>query len=127
MPRVLVVDDAPLFREYLTALLERAGIAADSVSNAQSALARLERESYDAVVTDVMMPDMDGVEFVRALRARRPDLPIVVATGCAADLRGPVSNVLAAYGVHATLDKSIPWRHLADTILSACGSASRSI
>ena len=120
MPRVLVVDDAPMFREYLATMLGRIGVVADLVGDARTALARLEHHSYDAVITDVMMPDMDGIEFVRALHARLPNLPIVVATGCAADLRGPLANVLSAYGVKATLDKSMPWRHFADAVLDAC-------
>jgi CheY-like chemotaxis protein len=122
MPKVLIVDDAPLFRDYLATLLSRHGLTVELVEDAREALKRLEQGSYDVVVTDVMMPQMDGVEFVREVRARLPHLPIVVATGAAGPMRGPLARILGHFGVTTTLDKSIPPRQFAEVVLQACRS-----
>jgi two-component system, NtrC family, response regulator AtoC len=78
--RVLLVDDDRALATVLQALIEQAGVACDSVPNADAALAALEREPYDVVITDLRMPGMDGMELLRRVNARFPDLPVIVIT-----------------------------------------------
>ncbi|HEX5832092.1 MAG TPA: sigma-54 dependent transcriptional regulator, partial [Gemmatimonadaceae bacterium] len=78
---LLVVDDDPLQRRLLQATLERPGrVRVEAAGSAEEALARLERGRVDAILTDLAMPGMDGVELVRHARRLDPALPIVVAT-----------------------------------------------
>ena len=64
---VLVVDDDESIRTMLLAVLRRAGFAADAAANAAEALSRLDTTNYSAVVLDVVMPGVSGIEVIRHL------------------------------------------------------------
>ena len=80
MFHILMVDDDKNTRLYFRALLEGAGYTVSSASNGAEALEVLERELVDLVVLDVMMPEMDGYEFTRALRESDNDLPVLMVS-----------------------------------------------
>ncbi|HSJ20714.1 MAG TPA: response regulator transcription factor [Nocardioidaceae bacterium] len=79
-PRVLVVDDDPAVRTSLRRSLEFNGYAVALAGDGAEALASIGQSSPDALVIDVMMPRLDGLETTRALRAAGNDLPILVLT-----------------------------------------------
>jgi putative two-component system response regulator len=81
--RILVVDDEPKICEFLGILLGREGYQTDSAFNAADALAQIERNSYDLVLTDLKMPGMDGFELITRLKKLRPELPVIMITGYA--------------------------------------------
>jgi len=78
MSRILVVDDDPHIREVVCFALEKAGHAVTCVGSGEAALAALEQSAVDAVVLDVVLPEMDGLDVVRRLRARGDDHPPVL-------------------------------------------------
>src|SRR5262245_55970164 len=69
--RLVVVDDLPYVREALAELLRAAGYHVVAVGSGPDALAVLEREAADLLLTDLYMPEMNGWDLVRAVRARR--------------------------------------------------------
>ncbi len=79
-PRVLVVDDDRAVRESLRRSLEFNGYAVSLASDGAEALASIAGQLPDALVIDVMMPRLDGIETTRALRSTGNDLPILVLT-----------------------------------------------
>src|SRR3954463_13167188 len=79
-PRVLVVDDDRAVRESLRRSLEFNGYAVTLAADGAEALASIAGHSPDALVIDVMMPRLDGIETTRALRSAGNDLPILVLT-----------------------------------------------
>ncbi|MGZ3427673.1 MAG: response regulator, partial [Polyangia bacterium] len=81
--RILVVDDDAGNRETLTELLGLSGHDVVAAENGQDALARVARAErpFDVALVDLAMPDMDGVELARLLRARDPALRIALVTG----------------------------------------------
>jgi two-component system, OmpR family, response regulator MprA len=79
-PQVLVVDDDPAVRTSLRRSLEFNGYAVALAGDGAEALASIGQSSPDALVIDVMMPRLDGLETTRALRAAGNDLPILVLT-----------------------------------------------
>jgi len=79
-PRVLVVDDDRAVRESLRRSLEFNGYAVSLASDGAEALASIAGQIPDALVIDVMMPRLDGIETTRALRSAGNDLPILVLT-----------------------------------------------
>lgn len=80
--RVLVVDDVPDMAKTVSDMLEEGGFEATVCTDASSALKLLEAKPgrYDCVVTDLDMPDMDGVEFARAASTQDPKIPIILVT-----------------------------------------------
>ena len=76
---VLVVDDDHTVAEVVVTYLERAGLRAVHVDDGSSALATFEAESPDLVVLDLMLPDLDGLEVCRRLRATS-DVPVIMLT-----------------------------------------------
>jgi DNA-binding NtrC family response regulator len=83
--KILVVDDERIVRELTVEILRRSGYAPQGVGSARRALELLEQEEFDLVVSDVVMPEMSGVDLLDELRARRGDLPIVLMTGGSQD------------------------------------------
>lgn len=80
MARVLVVDDTSVDRRLVEELLRKGGFETETASHGLEALAALERDSFDLVVTDLQMPELDGLELVAAVRDRFPQVPIVLTT-----------------------------------------------
>jgi len=79
--RILIVDDEEQTRETLAELVSALGYETGSAANGQEAVAMLRRERYDLVLTDLLMPGMDGLDVVREIRAMTQDLPVLVITG----------------------------------------------
>lgn len=82
-PHILVVDDQPEIRQMVALCLKRAGYRIDSAGNAADAWRMLESEPYDAIVTDVMMPDEDGIQLLGRVHLRWPEMPVILMTGYA--------------------------------------------
>jgi len=82
--RVLIAEDDPIAGVVCARALSNAGYEPVVVSSGQEAIVRLHAERFDVVVADVMMPEMDGIELVRVMRAdeRLTRLPVLFLTGC---------------------------------------------
>ncbi|MCA9654105.1 MAG: sigma-54-dependent Fis family transcriptional regulator [Myxococcales bacterium] len=84
--RLLVVDDEPSMREFLTICLRRAGHEAEAVEGAAAALARLDERRFDLVITDLTMPGMSGMDLLRELGSRsEPPLVIMITAFATTD------------------------------------------
>ena len=80
MKRVAIVDDDRRTRRILQILIERLGLASAAFEDAESALASLAEESAVLVLTDLRMPGLDGIGFMRRLRALDANVPVIVLT-----------------------------------------------
>src|SRR5919198_1471909 len=78
--RVLVVDDEQSLRKVLAATLQREGYEVTVCEDGEEALSSLERDGADVVVTDLVMPRMDGLSLLRKVVSRHPDVPVIVIT-----------------------------------------------
>lgn len=81
MARILLIDDDVDFRTMLRRTLQRAGYEVAEAGNGQEALKQLNESSVDLVLTDIIMPDMEGVEIVMHLKRTRPELKVIVMSG----------------------------------------------
>jgi DNA-binding NtrC family response regulator len=82
-PRVLIVDDEPDMRENCSRILSRQGYACTTAGDGMAALAILERERPDLLLTDFKMPGMDGLALLRRAHELDPALPVIMITGFA--------------------------------------------
>ena len=82
MPRILLIDDDPALLEALSdALRFRMNAVVDTCHDGLEALERLSKTDYDAVVSDIKMPKMDGLTLLTKIRAFRPVTPVLLITG----------------------------------------------
>ena len=82
-PHILLVDDDKALLQALphTVALRIHGVQVDTADSAQGALALLEEQDYDAIVTDIKMPGMDGLELLARIQELRPAIPVLLITG----------------------------------------------
>jgi DNA-binding response OmpR family regulator len=78
--RLLIVDDDPSIHELVQAMLAGTRWQPDSVSSGEEGLARLQTDSYDVLLADILMPGMDGLALLSQLRSRHPSIPVVMMT-----------------------------------------------
>jgi EAL domain-containing protein (putative c-di-GMP-specific phosphodiesterase class I) len=79
--RVLLVDDDPDVLEVCAELLRESGHDVDTAADGFVAIERLREHSYDVIVSDIAMPGMDGLQFLRAVRGFDLDVPVILSTG----------------------------------------------
>lgn len=79
--RVLVVDDQEQMRNLVVALLSEQGHQCITAGNGSEALNKINQNKFDAVITDIVMPQMDGIALTKELLTLYPNLPIMVITG----------------------------------------------
>ncbi|MFH2036076.1 MAG: response regulator [Candidatus Zixiibacteriota bacterium] len=87
-PKVLLVDDEEDFREILSQRMQKRGLDTDEVGSGQAALDKVAENNYDAIVLDLAMPGMDGIETLEKLLKLKSDLQVIVLTGQATVAKG---------------------------------------
>jgi len=79
--RVLLVDDEKDFLDIMAERMEARGMDVTTTTSAEDALKMIQTESYDAVIMDFLMPEMDGFKALKLLKEAQPDLAIILQTG----------------------------------------------
>jgi len=87
--KILLVDDEKDFTEVLSERMETRGYSVEIVNSGPAAIKKVKEKSYDAIILDLSMPEMDGIDVLKILLKDNPDLQIIFLTG------------------HATLEKGI--------------------
>jgi DNA-binding response OmpR family regulator len=77
---ILLVDDEAVLRQTLARILKRAGLEVTAAASGPEALALLSQQPFDLVYLDIRLPNMSGLEVLKAIHARLPDLPVVLFT-----------------------------------------------
>ena len=78
--KVLIVDDEKDFLDIMAERMSARGMDVSTATSAENALKMVLEESYDAVIMDLMMPEMDGFTALKLFKETRPDLPIILLT-----------------------------------------------
>lgn len=79
--RILIVDDEQEFLELMSNRLQKRGFSVVSADTGDKALDLVERQDFEAMILDVKMPGMDGIEVLRRVKRLRPGLPVLLLTG----------------------------------------------
>lgn len=115
MSTVLVIDDDATVRTMVHRMLEGAGYSVLDAENGRDGLRLFEERDPDLVITDVIMPDMDGIETLRALRQRHPAARVVAISG-GRPVAQDALRYMATFGACATLEKPFDRQQLLDTV-----------
>jgi signal transduction histidine kinase len=91
--RILLVEDDAAVRRALAHTLERNGFVVTTTKQAADALTEIERQDFDLVLTDTVMPAMSGLELAARLQRTRPDLPVVLMSGYSSDVLDPSKHL----------------------------------
>ena len=81
MATILIVDDNDTLRGFLRRIVEKAGHRPVVACNGREAIEHVEREPVDLVISDIFMPETDGLELLRDLKKRRPGLHVIAVSG----------------------------------------------
>lgn len=118
MARILLVEDALEVRESIKDALEEAGFAVNEAPDGVVALALLENHAFDLMITDLWMPNMDGLDLLKRLRAINPKLPVIAISG-GAPRRAPIDYSVAladTFGADRVLHKPFDNDDLVDEV-----------
>lgn len=101
---ILVVDDDPGVREVIRSMLESAGYEVMAAENGREALKILRSSHVDLILTDLVMPEQEGIETIKTLRREYPNLKVIAMSGA---FGGDYLRIASYLGAHATLPKPI--------------------
>jgi DNA-binding NtrC family response regulator len=114
--KVLLVDDEKDFIETLAERMRTRGMKVETTTSPKDALKKTEQESFDVIVLDLMMPEMDGLKTMSALKEKNPDLQVILLTGHATLEKGIAAMKLGAVDF---LEKPIDLKVLSEKIKKA--------
>jgi DNA-binding NtrC family response regulator len=94
--KVLLVDDEKDFLDVMSERIEARGMDVTTADSAEKALKDVESGGFDAIILDLMMPGMDGLETLKAIKKKNPDLQVILLTGHATVEKGIEAMKLGA-------------------------------
>ncbi len=94
--KILLVDDEKDFLEVMSERIEARGMEVTTAESAITALEQVESGGFDAIILDLMMPGMDGLETLKAIKKKNPDLQVILLTGHATIEKGIEAMKLGA-------------------------------
>jgi len=114
--KVLLVDDEEEFCSMLSERLETRGLKVNAVLSGEEAVNRVASQNFDAIILDLAMPGIDGLETLRRIKEKRPDLEILMLTG-----HGTVKSSIEAMklGAEDFLEKPVDMNVLLEKISEA--------
>jgi C4-dicarboxylate-specific signal transduction histidine kinase len=114
--KVLLVDDEKDFLSIMSERMKARGMDVSTASSAKEAIQLAEKESFDAIILDLKMPEMDGLEALKVLKANKPEIQVILLTGHATVEKGVEAMKLGAMDV---MEKPADLKTLADKIKKA--------
>jgi DNA-binding NtrC family response regulator len=116
MTKILFVDDEKDFRDGMKEYLRASEIEVDVADNGRTAWHRITENVYDVVVTDILMPEMDGFDLIEKIKKEHPEIQIIAMTGGGKVTSDNYLYLSKAYGAFANLKKPFPAAILLEAI-----------
>ena len=105
MPRIFLIDDDELLRKSLRKTLVRAGYEVEDAPNVHTGLREYRRQANDLIITDIVMPDIEGLELIRHLRRLDADVKIIAMSGGGVGKADNYLEMARMFGATRTLAK----------------------
>jgi CheY-like chemotaxis protein len=117
MAKILVIEDDPPIRQLIVRILSGAGHDLVEASDGQQGLSLFRAVKPALVISDILMPEMDGLEVIRALQREAPEIPILAVSG-----KALFTRIAKRLGADATLAKPFRTSELVDVVNMLLGS-----
>jgi DNA-binding response OmpR family regulator len=122
--RALAVDDEPGLLKMMTLALEQTGYAVTAVGDGTAARRLIQQERFDLLVTDIFLPDVDGLQLITLLRQVRPETKVIVVSAGGTYSASPFAMTMAKkMGVQKVLNKPFEAAELVQTITELNGAS----
>lgn len=121
MKKILLVDDEGAIRSMVSVVLKGEGRTFVEASNGMEAQAFLAADSYDLVISDVIMPDCDGIELVMSIRRKQPEVPVIIMSGGGRVQANHYLNLAEKLGAAKVFEKPFDTAVLRKTVAEILG------
>ncbi|NVK18270.1 MAG: response regulator [Methylocystaceae bacterium] len=109
---ILIIDDEELVRDAIMMVLMRNGFVVSATGSANEGLKLIETNKFDLIITDLVMPEIDGVTFIKLVRQKIDHIPIMTLTGGARPGQKNMNDKAKAAGAIVTLQKPLSKKEL---------------
>jgi DNA-binding response OmpR family regulator len=116
MARILIIEDETTLRGFMQEFLEKAGYEVGVASDGEEGMCLFAEQPYDVVITDILMPNKEGLETILELSQQSPDVKIIAITGGGIGLGDDLLDMARDFGAHRALRKPIPMRQLVEVV-----------
>ena len=116
MSQILIIDDEPQVRSLLKQMLEQEGYSVTVASDGIEGLERFHKRPSDLIITDLVMPEQEGLETIRLIRKDNPDVPIFAISGGGKNSAQSYLDLAKLIGANVILKKPIDQKVLIDEI-----------
>lgn len=118
MPKILIIDDEEDICEMLETLFRKEGFETMSAGNGREALKLMEREEFDLMITDIVMPEMEGISTIIETQKEQPDMKIFAISGGGRIDPESYLELASGFGAIRTFTKPLDIRELLDAVRS---------
>ena len=125
MARILIIDDDQQIRQMLCRMLAQDGYEVDDAQNGEEGLARFRQQPYDLVLTDLIMPEKEGIEMIIELKSEFPGVKIIAMSGGARMGPDAYLRLADSLGAERCFSKPIPRADLLAAISELIGPPQR--
>jgi DNA-binding response OmpR family regulator len=116
MAKVLIIDDDQLFRSSLSRMFQKAGFQTETANDGQQGIHLFEEDSFDLVITDIIMPVMEGIETILEIQRLKPEQTIIAMSAGGKMMAEKYLNTAKALKIAAVLKKPFQFEELKEVL-----------
>ncbi len=113
MSKVLVIDDIDFTRETISTMLTRNGYEVYQAANGKDGMIEFNRSNPDLVLTDILMPEMEGLETIKTIKRMKPETPVIAVTG---STNSPFLQIAIKFGANTGIFKPFKQEELLEVV-----------